>query len=251
MDRVWDSYLTPDDIAIYAAAGYGARSVWGSRPALLVVDVNYNFVGESPMPILQSIRTFRNSCGEAGWEAVHAIEQLLAAARPAGVPVFYTTQQADARSTLVGGWGRKNSRVADDQDQERSAFGVRIVDEIAPLSEDIVIVKDKPSAFFGTPLVSYLNELCVDTVVVAGGTTSGCVRASVIDAFSFNYTVVVVEEACFDRAPVSHAVNLFEIQAKYADVVPVADVVQYLSTLGVDSPRTEAVAAKGDPAPTP
>jgi maleamate amidohydrolase len=176
---------------------------------------------------------------------------LLAAARPAGVPVFYTTQQADARSTLVGGWGRKNSRVADDHDQERSAFGVQIVNEIAPLTEDIVIVKDKPSAFFGTPLVSYLNELRVDTVVVAGGTTSGCVRASVIDAFSFNYTVVVVEEACFDRAPVSHAVNLFEIQAKYADVVPAADAANYLSARAADSARTEAVATKGDPDPTP
>ena len=251
MVRVWDSYLTPDDVEIYEAAGYGARSVWGCRPALLVVDVNYNFVGESPMPILESIRTFRNSCGEAGWDAVHAIEQLLAAARPAGVPVFYTTQQADARATVVGGWGRKNSRVGDDEDMERSAFGVRIVDQIAPVPDDIVIVKDKPSAFFATPLVSYLNELRVDTVIVAGGTTSGCVRASVIDAFSFNYTVVVVEEACFDRAPVSHAVNLFEIQAKYADVVPLADVVPYLAAPGADFPRTEAVAAKPDPAPTP
>jgi maleamate amidohydrolase len=216
--RIWDAYIPADDAEIYAAAGYGARSPWGSRPALLVVDVNYN-----------SIRTFRNSCGEAGWDAVGAIRELLAAARTAGVPVFYTTQHADARSTLVGGWGRKNSRVADDADADRAAFGVQIVDEIAPSPHDIVIVKDKPSAFFSTPLVSYLNELHVDTVIIAGGTTSGCVRASVIDAFSFNYSVVVVEEACFDRGSVSHAVNLFEIHAKYADVVPLADAIEYLA----------------------
>jgi len=249
--RIWDAYIPADDAAIYAAAGYGARSPWGSRPALLVVDVNYNFVGDSPKPILDSVRTFRNSCGQAGWDAVGAIRELLAAARKASVPVFYTTQQADARSTLVGGWGRKNSRVSDDEDAERSAFGVRIVDEIAPSPEDIVIVKDKPSAFFSTPLVSYLNELHADTVIVAGGTTSGCVRASVVDAFSFNYAVVVVEEACFDRAPVSHAVNLFEIQAKYADVVALADVVQYVAGLADGAPRTGEVAARGDLAQRP
>lgn len=251
MTRIWDAYIPADDAEIYAAAGYGARAPWGSRPALLVVDVNYNFVGDSPKPILDSIRAFRNSCGEAGWDAVRAIQELLTASRKAGVPVFYTTQQADARPTLVGGWGRKNSRVSDDEDAERSAFGVRIVDEIAPSSEDIVIVKDKPSAFFLTPLVSYLNELRADTVIVAGGTTSGCVRASVVDAFSFNYSVVVVEEACFDRAPVSHAVNLFEIHAKYADVVALAEVVEYLARLAAGAARTGEVAARGDPAPTP
>jgi maleamate amidohydrolase len=235
VSRVWDEYLTPQDVEIYAAAGYGARSSWGSRPALLVVDVNYNFVGDSPRPILDSIRTFRNSCGEAGWDAVRAIRELLVAARAASVPVFYTTQEADSRSIRIGGWGRKNSRAAEDEAADDAGFGVRIVDEIAPSREDIVITKDKPSAFFATPLVSYLNELHVDTVVVAGGTTSGCVRASVVDAFSFNYSVVVVEEACFDRAPVSHAVNLFEIHAKYADVVALADVVPYLAALGSGS----------------
>lgn len=237
MTRIWDAYIPAEDAAIYAAAGYGARSAWGTRPALLVVDVNYNFVGDSPKPILDSIGGFRNSCGQAGWDAVRAIVELLAAARATGVPVFYTTQQADARSAVVGGWARKNSRVSDDEDVERAKFGVRIVDEIAPSPDDIVIIKDKPSAFFSTPLVSYLNELRVDTVLVTGGTTSGCVRASVVDAFSFNYNVVVVEEGCFDRSPVSHAVNLFEIHAKYADVVPLAEVLPYLEGMIGQAPR--------------
>jgi maleamate amidohydrolase len=245
MTRIWDEFIPAADAEIYRAAGYGARSPWGSRPALLVVDVNYNFVGDRPEPILDSIRTFRNSCGEAGWEAVHAIRELLAAARTADVPVFYTTQQPDASSTLVGGWARKNSRVSDDGDAERAVFGVRIVDEIAPSSTDVVITKDKPSAFFATPLVSYLNHLHADTLIIVGGTTSGCVRASVIDAFSYNYTVVVVEDGCFDRSAVSHAVNLFEIHAKYADVVSLADVVAYLRGL----PNGAASPVAGDPAP--
>jgi maleamate amidohydrolase len=236
--RIWDEFIPEADAEIYRAAGYGARSAWGLRPALLVVDVNYNFVGDSPKPILESIRTFRNSCGEAGWEAVGAIRELLAAARAAEVPVFYTTQPPDMSATVAGGWARKNSRVSDDGEGERAAFGVRIVDEIAPSPGDIVIVKDKPSAFFATPLVSYLNQIRADTVVIAGGTTSGCVRASVIDAFSYNYTVVAVEEGCFDRSAVSHAVNLFEIHAKYADVAPLADVVAYLQ--GAASPQAAA-----------
>jgi len=242
--RIWDAYIPPDDLEIYAAAGYGARSPWGSRPVLLVVDANYNFVGDSPKPILDSIRTFRNSCGQAGWDAVHAIRELLGAARKAGVPVVYTTQSADTNSTLVGGWARKNSRTSDDEDPERSAFGVRVVDEIAPLPGEIVIAKDKPSAFFGTPIVSYLNELRADTVIVAGGTTSGCVRATVIDAFSFNYSVAVAEEACFDRSLVSHAVNLFEIHAKYGDVVPLVELLPYVEGLANSgTTRAEGVSA--------
>jgi maleamate amidohydrolase len=206
----------------------------GFAPALLVVDVNYNFVGEEPEAILDSIRTFRNSCGQAGWDAVHAIRRLLAAGRTAAMPVFYTTQPAEVSATLTGGWARKNSRVFDDADLEREPFGVRIVDEIAPVDGEHVIVKDKPSAFFLTSLVSYLNYLRVDTVVVVvGGTSAGCVRASVIDAFSYNYSVVVVEKGCFDRATVSHAVNLFEMHAKYADVASLEDVIAYFKGLHV------------------
>jgi maleamate amidohydrolase len=233
VSRIWDDFIPPADAAIYAAAGYGARAAWGSRPALLVVDVNYNFVGEKSEAILDSIRTFRNSCGEAGWNAVEAIRRLLAAGRTAALPVFYTTQPAEVSATLTGGWARKNSRVSDDADVERASSGVRIVDEISPIDGEHVIVKDKPSAFFLTPLVSYLNYLRVDTVVVVGGTTSGCVRASVIDAFSYNYSVVVVEEGCFDRAAVSHAVNLFEMHAKYADVASLEDVIAYFAELDV------------------
>lgn len=233
MSRVWDDFIPSSDASIYEAAGYGARAAWGSRPALLVVDVNYNFVGEKPEAILDSIRMFRNSCGQAGWDAVQAIRQLLAAGRAAALPVFYTTQPVEVSATLTGGWARKNSRVFDDADLERESFGVRIVEEIAPVDGEHVIVKDKPSAFFLTPLISYLNYLRVDTVVVVGGTTSGCVRASVIDAFSYNYSVVVVEEGCFDRATVSHAVNLFEMHAKYADVASLDDVIAYFTGLEV------------------
>ena len=95
----------------------------------------------------------------------------------------------------------------------------------------MVIRKDKPSVFFGTPLMSYLHELQVDTLLVTGTTTSGCVRATVVDAFSYNFKVVVVEECVFDRGQASHQVNLFDMQAKYADVVSLEDALRYLDKL--------------------
>jgi maleamate amidohydrolase len=226
MGRIWDRFISREDLEVYQAAGYGARSVAGSRPVLLVVDVNYNFVGERPEPILESIAKYRNSCSEEGWRAVGAIRRLLSSAREHGVPVVYTTQPSEANTITAGAWASKNSRVLDNPEQE--VAGARIVEEIAPQPGDVVIRKEKPSAFFSTPLASYLNQFQADTVVVVGGTTSGCVRATVVDAFSLNYSVLVVEDGCFDRVAVSHAVNLFELNAKYADVVSLDDAVAYL-----------------------
>jgi maleamate amidohydrolase len=108
------------------------------------------------------------------------------------------------------------------------------MDDIAPSAQDIVIYKHKPSAFSGTPLSGFLNDLGADSLLVTGTTTSGCVRASVIDAFSNNYRVAVVEEGCFDRSQASHAINLCDMHAKYADVVTTEDALSYVDGLDVD-----------------
>jgi nicotinamidase-related amidase len=109
--------------------------------------------------------------------------------------------------------------------------GNEIVAEIAPQNGDIVVRKQKPSAFFGTPLTSMLNEVHTDSVLVTGCTTSGCVRASVIDDFSYIYKVSVIEECVFDRLIASHKVNLFDMNAKYADVIPLSDAIEYVRSL--------------------
>lgn len=109
--------------------------------------------------------------------------------------------------------------------------GNQIVEAIAPAKDDIVIKKKKPSAFFGTPLMSYLVDLKVDSLLVMGTTTSGCVRATVVDAFSNNLRSIVVEDGCFDRSEVSHAINLCDMNAKYADVVPGREVIEYIESL--------------------
>ena len=103
--------------------------------------------------------------------------------------------------------------------------GYRFVEEVAPAADDVLVPKRHPSAFFGTALVSYLIDREVDTVIVTGCTTSGCVRATAVDAFSYNFHVLVPEECVYDRSPTVHAVNLFDIAQKYADVMPAGRVV--------------------------
>lgn len=242
---IWDDILTVRDKQVFAAAGYGKPQGFGSRPAVIVVDVNYNFVGDIPEPILESITKYRNSCGEEGWQGVYQIRKLLDGARIKGVPIFYSTALSHRVSLTAGRWHGKNRRGEEDF-QSRSQDGNEIVREIAPHEGDIVILKDKPSVFFGTPLMSYLHELQVDTLLVVGTTTSGCVRATVVDAFSYNFKVVVVEECVFDRGQASHKINLFDMQAKYADVMPLAAVLNYLDELPKErsAPQSPEIAAR-------
>jgi maleamate amidohydrolase len=226
----WDDILTERDKEVFAKSGYGKRAGFGQRPAVLVIDMNYNFVGDKPEPILKSVERFRNSCGEEGWEGVYRIRELLDVARKKHLPTFYTTGHEGGGSVAFGRWHGKNRRGAEDMG-EAWAKGNEIVAEIAPRDGDVVIRKQKPSAFFGTPLISMLNEVHADTVLVTGCTTSGCVRASAIDAFSYNFRVCVVEECVFDRGQASHKINLFDMNAKYADVISVTEAVEYIMHL--------------------
>lgn len=226
--RVWDPYLADWEREVSETSGLGQRQGFGRRPALLVIDVTYNFCGDRPEPLLESIKRWRNSCGLAAWEAVTHIRTLIDACRELSVPVLYSAGlDSSANVVMSGRWRGKNSRRDEDADA-RHANGRDIVDAIRPLPHEIVVRKSKPSVFFGSPLGSYLVEMGVDTLVVCGGSTSGCVRATVLDAFSTNYRVVVAEDACFDRFAVSHAITLFDLDQKYADVVDTGEVVREL-----------------------
>jgi isochorismate hydrolase len=105
------------------------------------------------------------------------------------------------------------------------------MDEIAPLKQDIIVWKQKPSAFHEAPTMSYLNLVQADSVIIAGTTTSGCVRASAVDAFSHNFRVSIAEDGCFDRSDISHAVTLLDLHAKYADVLKTDDIITYINSL--------------------
>lgn len=231
-EPVWNEFLTERDKAVFDAAGYGTRGGFGKRPALLIIDVNYAFCGERPEPILESIKRWRNSCGEEAWESIGHIRRLIDSAHAAGVPVMYTTGVRREDNWDSGSWAWKNSRNSEDaQASGLNRDGNDIVDEIAPAPQDIVVLKQKPSGFFGTNMQSYLVLLGCDSVIVTGTTTSGCVRATVLDAFSNNYRVALAEEGCFDRSQASHAINLCDMHAKYADVLKADEVIAHIASL--------------------
>ena len=230
-EPIWNEFLTERDKKVFAAAGYGARAGFGKRPALLVIDVCYAFTGDKPEPILDSIKRWRNSCGAESWIAIKHIGKLIDKAHERQLPVIYTTGTRRPDMWDSGGWTRKNTRSSEAPKTASNRNGYDIVDEIAPTAKDIVIYKQKPSGFFGTPMTGYLTQLQCDSVIVTGTTTSGCVRATAVDAFSYNYRVAMVEEGCFDRSQASHALTLCDLGAKYADIVKTEEVLGYFDTL--------------------
>ena len=226
MAGAWREVIPAEDLAVYEAAGYGARGARGTRPALLVIDVTYGFIGREPLPLLESIARYPNSCGEAGWRAMEQIARLLEAARARGVPVYYTAGVTDHAVQHAGRWREKHPRTLEQPDDAQM-----IPERIAAREGDVVIRKTKPSVFYGTPLLSSLVDRRVDTVIVTGCTTSGCVRATVVDAFSNGFGTLVIEDGVFDRGALSHAVNLFDMDQKYADVIETEEALAYLDAL--------------------
>jgi maleamate amidohydrolase len=148
--------------------------------------------------------------------------------------VIYTTGGGRDDGWDAGSWRWKNTRSKEDVQRPRTIDGNEIVEPLRPASQDIVVRKQKPSGFFGTNLASYLTLLGCDSVIVVGTSTSGCVRATVLDAFSLNYRVTVVEEGCFDRSQASHAITLCDLHAKYADVIPLTETLSFIEKLPED-----------------
>lgn len=206
----WDDVIDAATAAIYAP--YERARGIGARPAILAIDL-YNLAFDGgPSSVLDLQATHPSSCGIHAWTAIPPISRLLAVAREQGLPIVYTTDDVatHTRATVVP-TGRRG--------QPRTAHDYEIRTELAPARDDLVIRKERASAFFGTSLVAHLVARGIDTVVICGETTSGCVRASVVDAYSYGFHVVVVEECCFDRNLLSHKVNLFDMHHKYADVM--------------------------------
>lgn len=229
VDPSWMKPLSALDAEVLEALGYGARQGFGRRPALLIIDCNYDFCGTSALPILEAIEAWRNACGEHAWAAIKVIRRLIDASHAKGLPVFYSTNSRRADGFDSGSWLWKHA--GNPPAGPRIARADDIVDEIAPEPRDVVIRKTKPSVFFGTPFLSFLVDLQVDSLLVCGGTTSGCVRATVLDAFSQNLRCAVVAEGCFDRLETSHAVSLLDMHLKYADVLGAAEAMAFLDTL--------------------
>lgn len=220
--RPWDGIVPEAEIEVYRRAGIGGRGGIGRHPALLVIDVQYRSMGEKPLPILESMQEFGTSCGEAGWRAIPGIAKLIAEFRGRKFPVIYP-YVAPKTQHHEGSFTAKMPGL-----MKVPLRGYDFVSEIAPAPGELLLPKLHASAFFGTPLVSHLVNLGVDSVVITGCTTSGCVRGSAVDANAYNFKVVVPEDCVYDRSPTSHAVNLFDIAHKYADVVTAAETIAML-----------------------
>jgi nicotinamidase-related amidase len=227
--RVWEPFLSDRDRAHLELLPRRQPVGFGTRPALLLIDNYRDVFGEERVPLLDAVRTNAAAIGEDAWIAAEHIRRLLEVARAVSVPVIHITGLADTglpswHASIHAGDRRGDLSVRGREDPRR----YEIVEACAPLAGELVFGKSAPSAFCGTPLSGALTYLGIDTLVVAGESTSGCVRASVVDAASQRYRVVIAEECVYDRHQASHALNLFDMHMKYADVLSLAEVLARL-----------------------
>ncbi len=225
--RDWEKIVPTYDRQVYEKAGYKGRQAFGRRPALLIIDVIMAFTGTKPMETLDAIDEFRSSCGTAAWQALPHIRKLLVACRRNKVPVIYSTSDPEFKAVF----GNATKRAAEPTTAGGTAM--EFPQAIRPRKDEYVVRKARASAFFGTHLITWLTRRNVDSLIVTGASTSGCVRSTVIDGYSYGFPVFVVEEGTFDRSQFSHLVNLYEMNSRYATVVTRAEALAHVESLRV------------------
>lgn len=219
--------MSEAEIAQLRNAGMGKRVGFGTRPALVIIDAQNYMVG----PTGPDDRNEYPSACATGRPAVAVIKMLADAFRAGKHPVFYTRNVARRDGRDMGVKLLKRGILDIEGWYLEGTKGAEIVPGIAPHPQDIVLVKTKQSGFHGTPLLDLLITARVDTVVITGGSTSNCVRATAIDSNSFNFRTIVPRDGVFDRVRISHEVNLMDIDRQLGDVVNSAEVLAYLRTL--------------------
>jgi maleamate amidohydrolase len=225
--ELWRDLLSDADRTRIASARFGRRSGLGSRPAVVVIDMQNYMVG----PIADELYDYPSSCGQVGRDAVDATALLLDAARENGVPVFYSRFELARDGSDMGTYRLKRDLVESEGWALENSFGAQIADVVEPKPTDIVFVKKKPSGFMGTPLTGYLIDRRVDSVIIVGGSTSNCVRATAVDAMSLNLRVTIPADCVFDRFDVSHRTALFDLDRQYGDVRWSDDIIAELGSL--------------------
>lgn len=207
--------MKTDDIALYRAQSFGGTVGIGVRPGLCIVDFVNGFIDPKVFGGGNIAEAVANSVG------------LLAAARRAGLPVAFTRVVYADDGRDHGAFVRKVPALA--KLTERALDG-QIVSELAPRSGELILRKTQPSAFFGTSYAEKLRQDGIDTVIVAGCTTSGCVRATVVDAMSYDFRTIVARDCVGDRSMAAHDANLFDMEQKYADLMQSTDIIAKLQT---------------------
>lgn len=225
MSAVWEKYVPAEELERLHATGFGQHIATApSRPCLLVIDVVMSFLGRRPMdgagqdaataPRRNEPEEYVTACGPESWQRLPSIQGLLETARETDLPRVLTKGSAPDTAVLGGA-----IKLLQDGAVARFVDEAPFPEELEPEEGDYVLTKTRASAFFQTPLLMYLHQQQADAVVIVGTTTSGCVRATAVDAASYGFDVYVVEDACFDRSSFVHASNLFDIQMKYGEVI--------------------------------
>lgn len=214
MQQPWDDLIDTQTRALLARRTVPAFS--GSRPAIVAVDL-YDLVYDGgARPVRELIEQYPASCGEFAWRALPPTMELYAAARSNGVPIVHVTYDTRAETDPRGIHPTNRRRRQPDLNL------YKIKSELAPIEGELVVYKKRASAFFGTPLCAFLNELGVDSLFIIGESTSGCVRSSVVEAWSLGYPVAVVADCVYDRCDLTQKASLFDMHLKYATVMNVA-----------------------------
>lgn len=218
-DHCWKDVIDPETLEVYRP--YFRELGIKGKPALLSIDLFSSVFPSGPMSLLESIRENPKSCGPYAWEAKPKIKKLLDLAHASSWPVIQTT------SDRLLSPEDENRRATNRDESDLSLTQIEKDFSIDPYFEvqpsDYLIYKGRASAFFGTGLDIYLKSIDIDTVVICGESTSGCVRSSAVDAFAYGFHVVIVEECVFDRHLLSHKVSLFDLHHKYADVMTLGE----------------------------
>src|SRR5215470_8081126 len=219
-DHCWKDVVPEADMRIYAP--YARDTAVGPNAALLAIDLYNQVYDGGPHPPIELAARYPSSCGIYAHRAVEPTKRLIAAARRAALPIFFCTQDVRSHARPLGAFSTKRKGRAMTPDN------YAIYKEFPLRDGDIMIFKQRASAFQGTPIISHLNVLGVQSLIVCGEATSGCVRASVVDAYSNGFNVAIVEECTFDQTELTHKVNLFDMHHKYADVMVLAEVEEHL-----------------------
>jgi len=216
---LWDDLLSENDRKCLAnRPSIRQRRELGVNPVLVVIDMQSGVIGED-RPAYEQNDRLPMACGSAAWTAIRHLQEMIPAARQAGIPVFYSRHVYRPESGLT---------VAPDSSFRAEDPGSELTGELPREPGDLYIEKNRPSIFFQTPTVYMLMSRGIDTLLVTGNTTSGCIRASAIDGIGYGFKVAVIGDCVFDRIELSHKASLFDLSYKYCDVIGLNDAYQYI-----------------------
>jgi len=230
----WMKQVPAEDRRHYERVGFLSSNEFSAQSALIVVDVTIGFCGRPGLTLEEATKEFPTACGPASWEAMPRVARLIDLFRGRALPIVYTYPNITDQF-FVGSVSKSKRATWPDHYND-------FPEPVAPQNGDWVMGKTKASGFFNTPLSIYLTKLNIDTVVICGVSTSGCVRATGVDASSNGYKTFVVDDCCFDRSYYAHCANLFDLHAKYATVVSLNEIEQFLGGATEEKSQLKAIA---------